>query len=130
MAGRIEIAFPHNNLRHGHAGGLRLTWMWGDGMLERLLKHLRYAGSLKECSAQVRSPVERQLFLSLASLHEARARKLMRQVRHGRLDKSNILEVPDRGRQSRDPAAGGIGARDASAGRTRSPMPGASPRYR
>ncbi|KQP67671.1 hypothetical protein ASF41_21625 [Methylobacterium sp. Leaf111] len=72
--------------------------MWGVGMLERLLGHLRYAVSLKECSAQARNPVERQLFISLASLHEVRARKLMQQVRNSHQSnqaprKSRIEEV-------------------------------------
>lgn len=67
-------------------------------MLERLLGHLRYAVSLKECSAQARNPVERQLFISLASLHEVRARKLMQQVRNSHQSnqaprKSRIEEV-------------------------------------
>ena len=78
--------------------GLRWEWLWGDGMLERLLGHLRYAVSLKECSAQARNPVERQLFISLASLHEVRARKLMQQVRNSHQSnqaprKSRIEEV-------------------------------------
>jgi hypothetical protein len=108
-AGRIGIAFLHRCLRHGYARGLRWARMWGDGMLERLLGHLRYAVSLKECSAQARNPIERQLFICLASLHEVRARKLMQQVRNGH--QSNLAS-----RKSRiEDFKGGTSVRAASA---------------
>ena len=98
-------------------------------MLERLLAHLRYAVILRECAAQGRQPAERRLFETLASLHEARAHKAMRQAN---ARKPNTAHVPDRGHAGSGPAPGVADdrARAAPLGRSRSAMSGAGPRYR
>ena len=93
-------------------------------MIERLLAHLRYAVILRECAAQGRQPVERQLFMTLASLHEARAHKAMRQVQQARSRKPGTAHVPDRGHAGGSPAPGVADdrARAAPLGRSRSAM--------
>lgn len=96
-------------------------------MLERLLEHLRYAATLKACSEEARSPAERRLFTTLAAVHEAKSRKLIRHVKQVGLAKAAIETVPERKR--RDPATGegGPRTRTASPGRSRFPMSGSRP---
>ncbi|KAB1074417.1 hypothetical protein [Methylobacterium planeticum] len=50
-------------------------------MLEQALKHLRYAMILRDCAGASRDPAARQLFMTMASLHETRGRRLLRRVR-------------------------------------------------
>lgn len=50
-------------------------------MLEQVLKHLRYAMILRDCAGESRDPAARQLFMTMASLHETRGRSLLRRVR-------------------------------------------------
>jgi hypothetical protein len=99
-------------------------------MLERLLEHLRYAAALKACSEQARHPAERRLLMTLATVHEAKSRKMMQRVKQVGLAKAAIEKVPERGR--RDPATGegGTQPRTASSGRSRFPMLGTRSGYR
>ncbi|GJE41792.1 hypothetical protein [Methylobacterium soli] len=50
-------------------------------MLEQALKHLQYAMILRDCAAQSRDPAARQLFTTVASLHEMRGRALIGRLR-------------------------------------------------
>ncbi|WP_019905937.1 hypothetical protein [Methylobacterium sp. 77] len=47
-------------------------------MLERALMHVRAAMALRDCAASARSDVERSLLMKVASIHEARARNVLR----------------------------------------------------
>lgn len=99
-------------------------------MLERLLAHLRYAVILRECAAQGRKPADCRLFESLASLHEARAHKAMRQVQQALSLKLGTKHVSDRGRDGGVPNRASPVIRHTPLGRSRSAMSGERPRYR
>lgn len=101
-------------------------------MLERLLAHLRHAALLKEFAERGRHPAERRLVMVIASLHQARARKLMREVPQPLSRKSSAAVAPAGGREAGEPVGSVVGARPRHAplGRSRPLIVGAGPRYR
>ena len=72
-------------------------------MLDRLLKHLQYAVALRECAAKRPHAPERLMFTAIASLHEGRAHKLMRQVQRENARKAAGKAVSLRGREGGKP---------------------------